>query len=221
MCAGPLSLRERPTCGRRPGRGRRRCPELSPLAVSRGGIRARKRFPWKSSSKAPGRAILFGLVGEAVLAVALVRTGRGVLLWAMAGVLAVSLGGVAVARFVVTEKKLAAAVIYDCAAAAQKNDLEGVLRHISPEDESLRTQISGIMNLFEISEVKIRALEITVNRLTTPRTATATFNYIGTGKDRRGEYGGQMTYPGKASVRMRREPNGWIIYEHTLFSDPR
>ena len=84
----------------------------------------------------PWPAIFFGLIGEAILAVALVRTGRGALLWAMAGVLAVSLGGVALARFVVTEKKLAAAVIYDCAHAAEKNDADGILRHISPRTKS-------------------------------------------------------------------------------------
>ena len=169
--------------------------------------------------ESPWPAIFFGVVGEAILAVALVRTGRGVLLWAMAGVLAVSLGGVALARLVVTEKKLAAAVIYDCAAAAKKNDAAGILRHISPEDEVLREQIAGIMRQFEVSEVKIRALDIVINRLTSPPTATATFNFIGTGKERRGEFGG--TRPGRVIVQMRREPGGWLIVGHKVFEDPQ
>ncbi len=142
--------------------------------------------------ESPWPAIFFGLIGEAILAVALVRSGRGVLLWAMAGVLAVSLGGVALARLVVTEKKLAAAVVYDCAAAAQKNDAEGVLRHISPEDEVLRTQIAAIMQQFEISEVKIRALEIDgqpFDQLPRPRRRRSITS--ATGKDRRGEFGGR------------------------------
>ena len=105
--------------------------------------------------ESPWPAVFFGVVGEAILAVALVRSGRGVLLWAMAGVLALSLAGVAVARLVVTEKKLAAAVIYDFAAAAEKNDVQGVLRHISPEDEELSTAIVAVMQRFEISDVEI------------------------------------------------------------------
>ena len=170
--------------------------------------------------ESPWPAIFFGVIGEAILAVALVRTGRGVLLWAMAGVLAVSLTGVGVARLVVTEKKLAAAVVYDCAAAAEKNDAEGILRHVSPEDEELRAWIIAAMQQFEISEVKIRALDIAINRLTSPPTATATFNFIGTGKDRRGEYG-QMTRPGRVIVQMRREPGGWVIVGHKFLEDPR
>ena len=47
----------------------------------------------------PWPAILLGILGEAILAVILVRTGRGVLLVAMAGVLAASLLGVAVERW--------------------------------------------------------------------------------------------------------------------------
>ena len=170
--------------------------------------------------ESPWPAVFFGVVGEAILAVALVRSGRGALLWAMAGVLAVSLAGVAVARLVVTEKKLAAAVIYDCAAAAEKNDAQGILRHISREDEESPAVIVGVMQRVEISEVKIRALDIAINRLTSPPTATATFNFIGTGKDRRGEFG-QMTRPGKAIVQMRRQPGGWVIVGHKFLEDPR
>ena len=71
----------------------------------------------------PWPAILFGIIGEAVLAVMLLRSGRGVLLGAMAGVLALSLAGVGVERLVVTDNKLIAAVIYDAAAALEANDL--------------------------------------------------------------------------------------------------
>ena len=62
------------------------------LTLSR---RERGTFLMSIFIESPWPAILLGILGEAILAVILVRTGRGVLLVAMAGVLAASLLGVA------------------------------------------------------------------------------------------------------------------------------
>jgi hypothetical protein len=172
--------------------------------------------------ESPWPAILFGIIGEAILAVMLLRTGRGVLLWAMAGVLALSLGGVAVERLVVTDRKLVAAVIYDTAAALEANDLKRVLAHVAPEDAYTHEQAALVLGQYEIVELKVRYLEITINRLTSPPTAKAAFNVIATGKDRRGEIG-RFTWPGKLVVELRRDPDpaGWVITGHKLTPDPR
>ena len=80
--------------------------------------------------------------------------------------------------------------------------------------------IGDAMRMVEISEVKIHALEIEIDRLPNPPIARATFNFVGTVKARNGEFGPIMR-PGKAIVHMHREPAGWIIYEHKLLEDPR
>ena len=164
--------------------------------------------------------ILFGILGEAIVAVALLRTGRGVLLWAMVGVLAIVLLGVAVVKWVPTERKAVAATIYDTAKALEANDLDGVLKHIMPSDEQTRADADRYMSMFEFSEVKIRYLEITINYLTSPWTAKATFNVSATGRDRSGQWG-QGTRPAKLIVQLLRQPNGWMISDHVLSLDPR
>ena len=72
----------------------------------------------------------------------------------------------------------------------------------------------------EITELKVRFLDIKINRLTSPPSAKATFNIIATGKYRRGEMW-QGTQPGKLVVDLRRDPGGWIITGHQLILDPR
>ena len=72
----------------------------------------------------------------------------------------------------------------------------------------------------EIEELKISYLEVTINRLTSPPTAKATFNVLVTGRDRRGEYG-TLTRPGKLVVELRRDAGGWIITGHEFNEDPR
>ena len=150
----------------------------------------------------------------------LLRTGRGVLLWAMAGVLLLALAGVAVVRWVPTERKLVAATLYQTAAALEANDLEGVLRHVAPAAAETRKEAQWALQHAEIVELKIRYLDITINRLTSPPTAKATFNVIVTAKDRRGEWG-QFTRPGKLTVELSRQGDGWIITGHRIIEDPR
>ncbi len=170
--------------------------------------------------ESPWPAILFGIIGEAILAVILLRTGRGVLLWAMAGVLGLSLIGVAVERFVVTDTKLVKAVIYDTRTALEANDLGRVLAHVAPEDANTRQRAAQVLDMAEIKELKISYLEVTINRLTSPPTATAKFNVLVTGRDRHGEFG-TVTRPGKLIVKLRCDAAGWIITGHEFSEDPR
>ena len=126
----------------------------------------------------------------------LLRTGRGVLLWALAGVLFLTLAGVAIVRWVPTERKMVAATLYQTAAALEANDLAGVLRHVAPTAAETRKDAQWAIEHAEIVELKIRYLDITINRLTSPPTAKATFNVIVTAKDRSGEWG---SLPGPAN----------------------
>ena len=108
----------------------------------------------------------------------------------MAGVLALSLLGVGVERLVVTDNKLIAAVLYDTAAALEANDLNRVLAHVAADaDYDPRARPASALSEAEITELKIRYLEIKINRLTSPPSAKATFNIIAAGRYRRGDYG--------------------------------
>ncbi len=172
--------------------------------------------------ESPWPAILLGILGEAILAVLLVRTGRGALLWAMAGVLAASLLGVAVERLVVTDSKLIKAVLYDTRDALEANDLKRVWAHVAAEDTNTRQRAREVLSQGEITELKITYLTIDINRLTSPPTAKAMLNVRVTGRDKRGEISG-LTGVGKISVDLRRDPDpiGWIITGHEATPDPR
>jgi hypothetical protein len=172
--------------------------------------------------ESPWPAILLGIFGEAILAVILVRTGRGVLLWAMAGVLAAALLGVAVQRLVVTDSKLIKAVLYDTRDALEANDLARVLAHVAPEKTKTREQARWVLSQAEILDLKISYLDIKINRLTPPPTAKATLSVVVTGRERHGELG-RLTQVGKVIVDLRRDPDpvGWIITDHEVIGDPR
>ncbi len=72
----------------------------------------------------PLRIIFIGIVIEAVLGIVLLRTGRGALLWAMLGVLALTLAGVVVERLVVTEKERVEMTLDGITSALEANDLK-------------------------------------------------------------------------------------------------
>ena len=84
----------------------------------------------------PLRIIFIGIVIEAVLGIVLLRTGRGAMLWAMLGVLALTLAGVAVERLVVTEKERVEMTLDGITSALEANDLTRVLSYIAPDATS-------------------------------------------------------------------------------------
>ncbi len=72
----------------------------------------------------PWWIIFIGIGLEAVLAVVLLCTRRGVLLWVMLGVLAVTLLGLLIERLVVTDRERIEATLYGGVAALEANDLD-------------------------------------------------------------------------------------------------
>jgi hypothetical protein len=168
----------------------------------------------------PWPIICIGIFVEAVLGLILLRTGRGVLLLAMGGVLLVVLGGVALACFVVTDEKLIEASLDGCTAAMEKGDLKGVLSHVSPSAEHTRSEAARAFQYAEFIQIKIHGLDITVNKLTSPRTATAKFSALVTGRDRKGEFGTHTQPIKEFQVDFRLEGDRWLIAGHKLKDAP-
>ena len=80
--------------------------------------------------ESPWTVILFGIAAEAVLGIILARTGRGVLIWAMAGVLLLVLALVGLEWLVVTDRERIEATLESAAASVAANDPDGVLETI-------------------------------------------------------------------------------------------
>ena len=88
----------------------------------------------------PTLIIFLGIVIEAALGIALVRTGRGVLLWIMLGVLVVCLTGVIGQRFIITERKCVVQTLDGVAAALEANDVDKVWTYLTPDAEFSRSE---------------------------------------------------------------------------------
>ncbi len=162
--------------------------------------------------ESPWPILLIGIAVEAVLAILLLRSGQGRLLWAMLGVGLLVLAGLLVEHFVVTDRKMITNTLDSAAAAVAANDLDRVLEHISPTADSLRADIRQAFGRIEFRTARINGLEIAINRLTSPPTAKAKFHAIGSGRDRRGEFLHE-NFAEAVTVTLRQEGGRWLVAE--------
>ena len=163
----------------------------------------------------PTMLIAAGVLIEALLAVALVKSGRGSLVAVMLGVLLLVALGVVVEQAVVTERERVEAVLDTASAALVAGNVEGVLGTIDPAAAELRSYVRSVMSQARITDVKLHDLVITVNDHTAPPTARADF--MGRVKGTfRGEApaGGEGLALRRLRVELRRDPEGWFITEY-------
>jgi hypothetical protein len=166
----------------------------------------------------PLRIIFIGVVVEAVLGLVLFRTRRGVILWGMIAVLALTGIALAVERLVVTERERVEMTIDGITSALEANDLNRVLSYVDPSAVNTRGRATWAMGRIEIQSVSVYRLGITINRLTTPMTAKASFFGHVAYRDRRGEipYG---NYGSRFTVDLRKDNNRWVVTGHVEEQD--
>jgi hypothetical protein len=160
--------------------------------------------------ESPWPFLLIGIAAEAVLAVLLVQTGRGKFLGAMLGVAVLTLAGLAVEHFVVTDRKAVANTLDEAVAAVEANDLGRVLACTAPTASKPRADARLVLGRFKVEMARMHNLEITINRLTSPPTATAKFVAMGHGQDRQG----QMPYTSFSQhvvVELRCYDDRWLV----------
>lgn len=151
--------------------------------------------------------IAAGVVGAGVLAIWFLQSGRGIALIALAGLLAVVLGGVALEWAIVTPREEVAGVLEQTAAALEANDPEAVLDHIEPSAE-MGTRIQDALRRFTIEEVRLSDLKVELQERTRPPTAIVKFMARVTVKDRSGQ-APYDTAIRRFTVRLRRRDGQW------------
>jgi hypothetical protein len=161
----------------------------------------------------PLRIIFIGIVIETVLGIVLLRTGRGALLWAMLGILALMLVGVGVERLVVTEKERVEMTLDGIISALEANDLQRVLTYIAPGAVQTRNRAAWALGRIEVQSARIYRLEITINRLTSPMTAKAAFFGHISYRDRQGEIP-YSNYGSRFVVDLRKQGDAWVVTGH-------
>ncbi|MEX0713723.1 MAG: hypothetical protein WD278_15395 [Pirellulales bacterium] len=87
--------------------------------------------------------IVAGVAIELVLAVALIKTGRGTLATVMLGALILVLAGVAVEKLVMTDRERVEAELDALAKALEANNVQRVLSHIHPSAAVVRARARG------------------------------------------------------------------------------
>ena len=165
--------------------------------------------------ESPWPILLIGIVVEAVLAVMLLQSGRGRILWAMLGMGLLVLAGLAIERLVVTEREAIEGTLDTAAAAVQANDLDALLVCISSTAPKTRRDAQWVLGLAEFTKARVGDVEITVNRLTSPPTAHAKFLAIGAARDRKtGDFDGSFVR--RVTANLCKENGRWMIGDYTV-----
>ena len=168
----------------------------------------------------PTPILVCGILIAAVLGILLVRTGRGVLLWAIIAVAALTGVGLLVERLVVTEREEVEGAIEAAAAAVRANNLDGALAHISPSAGPPRDLVRLAFGRATFEDVKLTHIEIRVIRTTSPPTAKADVKGFAKVRDKTGTfpYG---AVPIDGTLEFRRENNRWLVTGYSMKEDPR
>jgi hypothetical protein len=164
--------------------------------------------------ESPWPILIVGLVFEAVLAIALFRTGRGAVLWVMGGVALLVLLGVLIEHFTFTDTKRVRQTLEAAAAGLQANRAQQVYACIVPDADGDRARQLTVwaLSCAEFQELSIRNLEVKFNSQVSPPVAATTFTVWVRGKDRSGGYPGEGSRPVAMVVELRKESGRWLIF---------
>ena len=167
----------------------------------------------------PTLVLVIGALALSALIVALLKTGRAVLVLAILGVVLVVGACVLLEFLVVTERERVEATVYGVAAAMQDNDTNRVLSYISTRAGNVREQAQWVLRMFEVEEAKITdGPFIVINELTSPPSATVELMAVARGKLRTGSLGHKQ-FPSRFVVTLGLENDQWRI-EHVEQQQP-
>jgi hypothetical protein len=139
------------------------------------------------------------------------KSGRGVLLLAIGGVVLLMLVAVLIDALVVTDREAVEGIIYKCAAAAEANQMNEIRDNIAPSATAVRREADRWIGQARLETVYITAMRVEVNQQANPPTAQAVFHVIARGSlnDRNMPVAGG--YNGVATVDFVKEGNRWWV----------
>ncbi len=165
--------------------------------------------------ESPWPILIVGLVLETVLAIALFRSGRGMLLWAMGGVALLVLLGVLIERSTVTDTKRIRLTLETAASGLKASNPQQVKACIVPDADGnvARDLVDWALSRAVFLDLTIRNLEVKFNPQTSPPTAETSFTVWVRGTDRSGMYPGEISRPVAMKVKLRKESGRWLIFD--------
>jgi hypothetical protein len=163
----------------------------------------------------PTLFILLGIVLEAGLGIALFRTGRGVFLWIMLGVLAVCLTGIIGQRFIITDHKRVVQTLDGVAAALEDNDVDKVFSYLMNENQFSRNQARMALGMVRVESATYSQLKVEINTHPSPWIATVTFTGVIKSIDPRSN-SPHPPFLRKFTLTMRKQGDRWLIEKHQI-----
>lgn len=158
----------------------------------------------------PTPILIAGVLVLAGLALALLMTGRGKLIWAMVATAIVTVALLLVELFVVTDKERVETTLASASAALEKNDVAAVAALIAPESGDMRSRVESEMGRFQIEVAKFHRLEVNFNYYTNPPSAQASILATIEVKDRRGEFPyNNLVHP--FTITLRKDGDRWLM----------
>lgn len=150
-------------------------------------------------------------LGEALLAVALYRTGRVLLALPMV-VVALLAGGLwFVEQSILTEREQVEATLFGVEAAIRENDVPGVLQYIDPQATVMQAAAEQALGLAEVLSCKITDVQVHVNHLTSPPTARAEIIGTFSVKLRRGEAVPYEHVVRRFAIDLQKSGDQWLM----------
>jgi len=165
--------------------------------------------------------ILFaGVLAAALLVLAFFHLRRWQILVGILGV-ALLVGALLIVEAVfVTDREKIEAKLDAGVAALLRGDKEAVLSIIAPDATETRARAELVLRFVKFHWIKLRDLEIVVNRLTTPPTAEARFYAAFRFEDRSGYYPYRYDEVGLL-VEFVLTDQGWLVTDHIEYFEVR
>jgi hypothetical protein len=149
-------------------------------------------------------------------------SGRNELLYSMAGVLLLVIGGLVVERMVVTDREAIRATLQQIARDVQSNNHRAVTRHVYSGAPELKHKAEAELPNYHFTECRISKVnELNVDPSAEPRSAIVEFNVIVSGTFRHSGFEGTGTYPRWVQLHMLREKDGRWTVESYKHDDPQ
>ena len=119
--------------------------------------------------------LAIGVVAVAII-IAILKTGRGLYLTWLGGVVLLALLVIVVERYIVTDREKVEDTLYGAAAALEANDVEAVASYLASAGEALEREVRSRMRNTEVRVARIVSdLHIDFSPLEIPPKATASF----------------------------------------------
>jgi hypothetical protein len=158
--------------------------------------------PWPAVISCTMVLIVFGAL--------FLKTGRASIIVVMAAVLASLVGLVALEQTIVTETEEVEDTLHGIAENLEANNLPEVLASFAPNCPGLAQARSALSRVTVENAVVGRDLEVRINRLTSPQSATAFF----TGRIQARDNSGTIPYENlirKFKVKLERHGDRWLV----------